>query len=265
MLGKRVLTALLLLPILLSVVILGEVAGTAILVAVVSAVGMVEYLRFSQANRTSFEELILAFYAGVIVLSFLHPSPILPGVVLAVGALAYALYEALKWEPSTETLHRTAHVTTGWLWVPFFTGHAVTLRRFGYEPLIFLIILVMAGDTFAYLTGTLLGRHKLAPKVSPKKSIEGSVGGMLGTAAMALVFAPILVPGFGVTAIILIAVVINVAAQAGDLVESMFKRAAGVKDSGTIFPGHGGMLDRLDSFLPTLPLFASILSIFGGA
>lgn len=264
MFWKRFLTALVFLPLVIGAVVWGEMVGTAILIAVVAYIGMSEYLNLSGKGWGREEHWLICGWGSVIVLAFISDTPEMPGAALAMGSLVYVLYEGGKGELNQDTLKRISHVVGGWLLVAYFLGHAVSLRRYGFEPLLFLMILVMAGDTGAYLVGSRIGRHKLAPKLSPKKSIEGSVGGLLATMLVALYFAPKLGIRYDRGETLLLAVVVNVAAQAGDLAESLLKRAAGIKDSGTIFPGHGGVLDRVDSFLPTLPLYAAILTIFGG-
>lgn len=118
------------------------------------------------------------------------------------------------------------------------------------------ILIVWAVDTGAYVTGTLAGRHKLWPAVSPAKTWEGSVGGLIAALIVALLLASWMVPGLSVMAAAALAAVAAVAAQLGDLLESRLKRRAGVKDSGRFMPGHGGVLDRLDSLLPAGPVFA---------
>lgn len=261
---KRFATAVLLLPLLVLVIVYGEVAGTALLVALVAALGMHEYLLLGGHARNRAETFLLCLFAALVVLSFAGKLSALPGAILAVGVVSYALFEAAKGNGGTESLRKIAHVASGLLLVPFFMGHAVLLRKSGHEPLLFIIVLVMVGDTAAYLAGTLLGRHKLAPAISPKKSVEGSIGGVVGTVASAMIVSPWLGFRFTYAEAALIAVAVNLAAQAGDLAESFLKRAAGVKDSGSLLPGHGGILDRVDSFLPTLPLFAAILAMSGG-
>jgi phosphatidate cytidylyltransferase len=111
-----------------------------------------------------------------------------------------------------------------------------------------LLAIVMAGDTAAYFTGRALGRHKLAPAVSPGKTVEGAVGGLAGgvLGSWAVSAAGLHLP---LPHVVVLGVLVTVFGTVGDLVESLLKRWAGVKDSGRLFPGHGGMLDRLDSLL----------------
>ena len=123
-----------------------------------------------------------------------------------------------------------------------------------------IFILIWVNDSFAYITGRAFGRHKLFSRVSPKKTVEGALGGLLfamGTAYFLGKYEPIITPAQWV----LIAVVIVVAGSLGDLVESKLKRAAGVKDSGALLPGHGGMLDRLDSLVFAAPFAFLTLKI----
>ncbi|WP_081410854.1 phosphatidate cytidylyltransferase [Desulfotruncus alcoholivorax] len=122
----------------------------------------------------------------------------------------------------------------------------------GFIWLIILLVCTWASDTSAYLIGRKLGKHPLAPALSPGKTLEGSVGGIIGgiTAALAVTLFTKELPFFPVLSMGLI---IGITAQAGDLVESAIKRQAGIKDSGRLIPGHGGILDRFDSMLFTAP------------
>lgn len=123
----------------------------------------------------------------------------------------------------------------------------------GVEWTILTIILVWATDTGAYFVGRLFGKRPLAPQISPKKTLEGSLGGFLFSVVVALIIRGLVGEGSWVTYIVL-AVIIGVSAQIGDLFESALKRGAGVKDSGKLIPGHGGLLDRFDSLIFVLPL-----------
>jgi phosphatidate cytidylyltransferase len=125
----------------------------------------------------------------------------------------------------------------------------------GGQWLLFAAGLTWLSDTFAYLVGSLLGRHSLGSAVSPKKSIEGAVGGLLGTMLSAWLLAPFWVPFLSPWQILVAGALISIASQVGDLFESLLKRDVAIKDSGNIIPGHGGFLDRVDSLLFSLPAF----------
>jgi len=128
------------------------------------------------------------------------------------------------------------------------------------------ILAVAAGDTIAYFTGRAIGRRKLAPAVSPNKTVEGAVGGLLGSVGCAVLYAHGFLPAVPAGYVAAVGAAVGIFGQAGDLFESLIKRAAGVKDSGTILPGHGGILDRADGILaagPVLYLFAAFSPLAG--
>ena len=124
----------------------------------------------------------------------------------------------------------------------------------GLAWLSYAILITFASDTAAYAVGRLIGRHRLAPTISPGKTWEGTVGGIIGAAAVSTVFAWFIeLDSLPLVAAIPLGAGLSVLGQLGDLIESWLKRKAGVKDSGNLLPGHGGVLDRLDSLLPILP------------
>ncbi|MFZ5774497.1 MAG: phosphatidate cytidylyltransferase [Thermodesulfobacteriota bacterium] len=130
----------------------------------------------------------------------------------------------------------------------------------GRHWLLLLTTITAASDTAAYYTGTLLGRHKLHPAISPGKTWEGFAGGLTGGLLAALVVASFFLPETGPAGIGLLAILIGCVGALGDLVESVVKRAFGIKDSGCILPGHGGLLDRIDSLLLAAPVLYYLLS-----
>ncbi len=124
----------------------------------------------------------------------------------------------------------------------------------GEQWFLFLMIVVFFGDTFAYFGGRFFGKHRLMPEVSPKKTIEGAVSGLIGSALGGTVHAAIVFPFVPWYQFVLFCILCGLAAQSGDLIMSLVKRVARVKDSGHIMPGHGGILDRLDGIFIACPL-----------
>jgi phosphatidate cytidylyltransferase len=152
----------------------------------------------------------------------------------------------------------------GVLYIGFLLSHVVMIQSLpgGKRWALFLISTVWAGDTCALVGGLLFGRHKLYPKISPKKTYEGLIGGVLGSIVVALVFGWLFLPGVGKPVLAFLAAGIGIFGQFGDFSESMIKRSAQVKDSSNLIPGHGGMLDRLDSFLFSSPfLYYSLIYV----
>ena len=136
---------------------------------------------------------------------------------------------------------------------PFFAVRMVMLENGAYW-FSFLLILVFAGDTFAYFGGRFAGRHKLMPQISPNKTIEGAVAGLIGSAGAGLLYLAIVLPEISPLKTLAFCLVCGFVAQSGDLLVSLVKRVADVKDSGHIMPGHGGILDRLDGIFIASPL-----------
>lgn len=122
-----------------------------------------------------------------------------------------------------------------------------------------LVLVIIATDCFAYASGRLLGGPKLAPAISPGKTWSGLIGGVAGAGLTAMLAASLMV-GWSVTELFVLGALLALVAQAGDLFESWLKRRAGCKDSGTLIPGHGGLLDRLDGYMTATPVFALLLA-----
>jgi len=142
-------------------------------------------------------------------------------------------------------------------------GRLALVEPQGRLLLLFLLVLIAAADVGAYFGGRSLGRHKLAPRVSPNKTWEGLVAGLLGAAAAAVAGAALFEQP--VLPWLALCVLVALVSVVGDLVESMFKRRAGLKDSGALLPGHGGVLDRIDSHVAAAPVFLLGLQVLGVA
>ncbi|MDX2470931.1 MAG: phosphatidate cytidylyltransferase [SAR324 cluster bacterium] len=151
-----------------------------------------------------------------------------------------------------------------WITIPFY---AFVWLRFDFDQghylILYVISLAAMSDIFAYFGGKKFGKHKLAPSISPGKTREGSAIGLACATLFGVYFGLQLLPDMSVMLLGAMVVVLVIISQAGDLVESKFKRFCGVKDSGTILPGHGGLLDRFDAYLTSLPLFWAILYFIG--
>lgn len=193
-------------------------------------------------------------------------------VLPVIGVMVTELYKnrIKPFDSIAHTFGGLIYIALPWSLVPFMSfnsdsistllGHSID----GFSPgaMIGLVILLWANDTGAYLVGITFGRHRLFERISPKKSWEGFFGGFI--AALGVAF-PVAV-WIGITSLggwIIIAILVSVGGTFGDLIESMLKRSAGVKDSGSIMPGHGGFLDRFDSVLVAWPLMFLFLTFFG--
>ena len=131
------------------------------------------------------------------------------------------------------------------------------------EILLFIYLLTWTFDTFAYLFGVKFGKHKIMPSISPKKSWEGFIGGLLATLiASYIIYNLNFLEGIDLVSLIIIAFILPFTATLGDFIESHLKRQAGIKDSGNFIPGHGGMLDRVDAFMITIPIIYILTNFF---
>jgi len=151
----------------------------------------------------------------------------------------------------------------GYIIFPFLLMTKIPIGKYGYNPkiIISIFILIWTNDTFAYIVGKSIGKNKLLEKISPKKTIEGFLGGIFFSVIASYLISKFYTEG-SLFIWIIIAIIVSVLGTLGDLIESKFKRIAGVKDSGSLMPGHGGILDRLDSIIfvaPFVYLFYQIL------
>jgi len=151
--------------------------------------------------------------------------------------------------------------------ISFFLSHMIWLRDLadGKLWIILLFCVVFAGDIFAFYGGKLWGSRKLAPRISPGKTVEGAVGGLIGSCLGGLLFAIFFLPDVSKTVLIPLSIILGLLGQLGDLWESTLKRKAMVKDSGGLLPGHGGVLDRVDSLLFTVPFLYYFILFYKGS
>ncbi|MBL0737319.1 phosphatidate cytidylyltransferase [Flavobacterium sp. GN10] len=187
-------------------------------------------------------------------------------IVVSIKCIIFLFYDSIqKISTSSKYLYLLGYIT-----LPFVFIVKISFGTNDYNPKIILglFVLIWTNDTFAYLVGKSMGKHKLFERVSPKKTIEGFLGGVVFAAFAGFLISKLYIqpkPEFSSKSILIwtiIALIVSIFGTIGDLIESKFKRIAGVKDSGSIMPGHGGILDRLDSVIfvaPIIFLFYQIL------
>lgn len=257
---KRIITAAIVLPIAFAYVMwLPPVFFTAFL-CLASGLGLSEFYGM-YGVRGPLKNIGLAL--GVAIPAGVHLTGISDLVVASLLILG-AMRLFLKKDPMG-SLKDLAPVFTGLLYVPALLGTQTGIRAAGPEWIIFLFGVVWGSDSAAYYVGKGLGKRKLYEAYSPNKTVEGAVASIAGGALCALALRALLVSSitFGQAAII--GTVVGTVAVVGDLVESMFKRDAGVKDSGALIPGHGGILDKIDGVLFAGPVLYWMLRLFGAA
>ncbi len=202
-------------------------------------------------------EQIGAAFAGTLVAPLLYyqQAELLLALLMAIFLLLALLF-LYNLPPIDKFQGRFGWLCLGLLYLPLLLGHLIPLRMLaeGREWIFLTLMVIMGCDSFAYFVGSKFGKRKLYPAVSPNKSIEGGIGGLFGSVLAVLIARATFLPTIGIVDAVLIGLLLGVAGQLGDLFESLLKRACKVKDSGTMIPGHGGILDRLDSLLFAFPL-----------
>jgi phosphatidate cytidylyltransferase len=253
---KRVLTALILIPVFCYVILwapLWAFMAVVVLVALLCYREYADLVALHQIDKPG----IFGLVGGVLLL-FLPGKDFAFLVLIAILALALAL----RSREMAEVLPAGAALLFGVVYVFGSLRCGIDLRGTSQYWLFFALSLNWVGDIAALYVGRALGRHKLAPRVSPAKSWEGAAASTVASVVYGAIYFPRLLPSVPLVEALGLAAIANIAGQLGDLCESALKRGAGVKDSGTLLPGHGGWLDRLDSSLFALPVVYFIVSNF---
>ncbi|MGB8985913.1 MAG: phosphatidate cytidylyltransferase [Candidatus Sulfotelmatobacter sp.] len=285
---KRIATALVLIPVVLLLVLRAPVPIVAVVAGVVALITIHEFLKLTESYNVQPLRLPTYIFVGLFFLlmaaSASGESPQLSGLKFLLGtgfACAISpfvfLTIAMRRTQISEAYPAAAASAFAFAYIALPVGMLVQLRQqwAGAFLLLYLLLVVWAGDIFAYFVGRSLGRHLMAPRISPKKTWEGAAASLVASLGVGILLfdyslqissfllriglierrdglfgleKPEMLP------IVLLTIALNIAAQLGDLVESLIKRGAGVKDSGSILPGHGGMLDRIDALLFAAPV-----------
>jgi phosphatidate cytidylyltransferase len=282
---KRILTATVLILAVLALIFFGKLWMITFFSAIIAELAAYEYLKLAavgaEAHGAKLRIPIWWMALGTM-LAFVVTLPDFPveAQLPVLSALTLALF---AWNgflsPLDQVLPDTAQGIFGLIWIayPLTLIPLLWKQEDGPALLLFLMVCVWSGDTAALYVGRAFGKHKLAPRLSPGKTWEGSIASIVGSILIAglVVYISDTLSARGNTVLhisepvwqsLVLAAIINIAAQLGDLLESAIKRGAGVKDSGTILPGHGGILDRIDALLLAAPIlwFALLLKDYFG-
>ena len=253
---RRILTTLVAVPLLLLLILRAPTWAFALAVAACGLLGFWEFSRLSRVMGFPVVEPLGYMAVGAFMLAYHRPdllTPLTLVVVLAVAGAAIAGRETTR-----EALGGVFSTLFGIAYTGALLGSLIGARLAAPEPaarywILFLLAVIMVGDAAAYYTGRALGRRRLAPRLSPKKTVEGLAGGLAGSGLAALVVAHLFFPAEPLPRVLALGLALSALGVAGDLFESFLKRTAGVKDTSSLIPGHGGILDRLDSLLFAAP------------
>lgn len=282
MISRRWLTALVAVPLLLLVLLKGGRLGLVLLILAVSALAQWEFLGMLLADNPKFQRLKSLLLGTLVLLSFCTASP--PGSLCYPGGFIPCnpstvlfvlvwcifilfLFYLLSFGHIEQLIRDLSVNILGLIYLPFLLGHFIWLRYLpqGELWLLWLLLVIFAGDTGAFYVGRAWGKGKLYPLVSPGKTWVGVWGGLASALVVGMLAGKGLIPHLKLMSLFWLSLTLGVVGLLGDLFESMLKRRAQVKDASQLLPGHGGMLDRLDSLLFAAPVVVyARLFLLGG-
>lgn len=258
---KRWITGIVALPFLIYPIYLGGIAFISLII-VASLVALWEYFRIAGSmsdKPLKVSIVVLGYITAVLMapLTYLYPPEII-AILLGVNFIlsGFVFLFLFKSNPEPQMIDDIRTQIHGLVYIVLPLSLLVLIRNDtdGILWISFLLVIIFAGDTSAFYAGTHFGKRKLSESISPGKTIEGSVGGLLANILVGCIFKFFLFPHLTWGSCIIFFIAIGAAGQVGDLFESGLKRMAGVKDSGGILPGHGGILDRIDALLFAIPV-----------
>jgi phosphatidate cytidylyltransferase len=252
-LAKRALSTVVLLPLFIWIVLEGAPLAFDLMIVAVGILASWEFSRmFQRAGVPVFRDAGVVLGA-LLTASFLAPERI--ALVATASVMAVLALSLARPEPGPARWQAVAVTLLGLAWINALLGHTILLRALpeGLHWVLLLVWVTWIGETAAYTVGSLVGRHKLAPGISPGKTVEGALAQLVGSPLAALAAQGWLFPGLSTRDALLVGLLLGVVGQLGDLAESALKRSVGTKDAGQLIPGHGGMLDRVDGLLFNAP------------
>jgi phosphatidate cytidylyltransferase len=255
---KRWITGIIALPFLVFFIVKGGVYF-AVLVGVVCLLSLWEY--FSIVTGSNVKTVSAVMLVGLIVGALVIFSASIGSLnlilsIIAINLIVCSLISVWQYKTSPNILETIKKQVQGIIYIPLLLSFLVLLRNQadGVIWIFFTLAVIFAGDTSAYYFGSYLGRHKLCPAVSPGKTIEGSIGGIAANLVVGSVVKLFFLTQLPWVHCLVLSAAMGIAGQAGDLFESMLKRSSHTKDSGSLLPGHGGFLDRIDALLFAAPV-----------
>jgi phosphatidate cytidylyltransferase len=251
----RLTSALVLIPLVLGAVWLLPSWGTLALTMIAAALAASEFGGLAAALGASVPALFLALASAIVCASVASGAEAAVSVLLTLVIVAGAL-TLTGGSPAPAGLTRAAVLVMAPIYIGLPCGALAAIRAgSGPGAVMVLLAVIVASDSAQYYTGRVFGRRKLAPAVSPAKTVEGAIGGLVAAAAGGAIAGRVWLPALGLVVLAGLSAAMAAVGMLGDLFESFLKRSAGVKDSSTLIPGHGGVLDRIDSYLFATPVF----------
>jgi phosphatidate cytidylyltransferase len=228
-----------------------------VLVGIGIVLAQYEYYRLHFPSRWS-SGMAMGLLLGILVTAaFAVPGRVSAYALGTLIIVAVLLHQIVAGRDIKSALQDSAVLAFGVFYIAWLLSHLISIRQFpdGTFLIFFLFLVTWSNDIAAYYSGTFWGRHPMAPVISPKKTWEGALGGLVGSIAVAFACRAWFLPSLSAADALWLGLLLGIAAPLGDLCESVMKRSAGVKDSGMLIPGHGGILDRIDSLIFTTPAF----------
>jgi len=251
----RILSAIVLVPLVLGAIWFAPHWGMVLLVEVVLVAACIEYAGLAEKSGVPVPRVTAVAASAVTCAAIAWPGVPLDLMLIAV-CLAASVAVLAAFQPAAHVPATAAAALFPVLYLGVPLGSLAALRgTYGREVLLLVLLVVWVSDTAQFYTGTFFGRHRLSPIISPKKSVEGAIGGLLAGMAVMIGLGRVWLPQLDLALLAGIGAVLVALGIAGDLFESLLKRSAGLKDASGLIPGHGGLLDRIDSWLFAAPAY----------